>query len=239
MDVRGDFMRIAIVEDDVQQQEKLSKYITKCATENQVTIQIDRFSDGIQIVDNYNSGFDVIYFDIEMAHMDGMTAAKKIRQIDTEVIIVFITNHVQFAVEGYSVDAADFLLKPLHYFSFSEHFKKVKKSFDTKSNRSMSFKASQGFRKINLDELLYAESQGHYIHLYLSDETLSIWDTMKNLEEKLLPFDFFRCNNGYLVNLKLVKGIENNHVLIGNEKLTISRPRKKEFLSVLTNYLGD
>ena len=68
MDVRGDFMRIAIVEDDAQQQEKLSKYITKCAAENQVTIQIERFSDGIQIVDNYDSGFDVIYFDIEMAH---------------------------------------------------------------------------------------------------------------------------------------------------------------------------
>ena len=239
MDVRGDFMRIAIVEDDAQQQEKLSKYITKCAAENQVTIQIECFSDGIQIVDNYDSGFDVIYFDIEMALMDGMTAAKKIRQIDTDVIIVFITNHVQFAVEGYSVNAADFLLKPLSYFSFSEHFKKVKKSFDTKSNRSLSFKTPQGFRKINLDELLYAESQGHYIHLHLSDETLSIWDTMKNLEKKLLPFDFFRCNNGYLVNLKLVKGIENNHVLIGNEKLLISRPRKKEFLSVLTNYLGD
>lgn len=239
MDVRGDFMRIAIVEDDAQQQEKLSKYITKCATENQIAVQIDRFSDGIQIVDNYGSGFDVIYFDIEMALMDGMTAAKKIRQIDTEVIIVFITNHVQFAVEGYSVDAADFLLKPLNYFSFSEHFKKIKKTFDNKSNRSMSFKATQGFRKINLDELLYAESEGHYIHLHLADETLTIWDTMKNLEKKLLPFDFFRCNNGYLVNLKQVKGIENNHVLIGNEKLLISRPRKKEFLSVLTNYLGD
>ena len=192
MDVRGDFMRIAIVEDDAQQQEKLSKYIIKCAAENQVNIQIERFSDGIQIVDNYASGFDVIYFDIEMALMDGMTAAKKIRQIDTEVIIVFITNYVQFAVEGYSVNAADFLLKPLNYFSFSEHFKKIKKTFENKSNRSMSFKATQGFRKINLDELLYAESEGHYIHLHLSDETLSIWDTMKNLEKKLLSVRFLQ-----------------------------------------------
>ncbi|QEA53066.1 LytR/AlgR family response regulator transcription factor [Loigolactobacillus coryniformis] len=230
-------MRIAIVEDNQQEQNSLLTLLNKYAIENNIAIEPTIFNNGLQIVDQYHSNFDVIYFDVQMPLMDGMTAAKKIRQIDDNVIIVFLTNYVQWAVEGYSVHALDFLLKPLTYFNFQEHFKKIRHQL-AKHQKTLTLKSSNGLRKIILDNLYYVESEGHYLHFHTIDGTIDILDTMKNIECELKPDHFYRCNNGYLVNLGHVKAINGNIAEVGPDKLQISRPRKKAFMAALTDYLG-
>lgn len=233
-------MHIGIVEDNVNQQKELVKFLTQYGDVNSLDITCECFNDGVQIVDNYQGNLDIIYLDIEMEYMDGMTAARKIREVDQDVFIVFVTNHVQFAIEGYSVNATDFMLKPLSYFSFSEHLKKITSTSLIEKNKkhSISIKTTTGIRKIDLDELLFVESEGHYIHFKTIKSQYYIWESMKNMEQKLKGYNFFRCNKSYLVNLQHVEGIENEQVIIGNERLKISRPRKKDFLKALANYLG-
>ena len=67
---------------------------------------------------------------------------------------------------------------------------------------------------------------------------LDMLDTTKNMEKKLAPYNFFRCNNGYIVNLKHVSQVVGNEVIVGPYHIQISRPRKKGFMEALTNYLG-
>ncbi len=232
-------MRIAIVEDNEANRLTLEHHIETFFNQHHIKCTIECYHDGLGIVDNYQSNYDIIYFDVEMAIMDGMTAAKKIRQVDEAVMIVFVTNYVQFAIEGYAVNAVDFLLKPLTYFNFSEHFKKVLKKQAHQEQKHLTIKASSGFQKINLSDLIFVESDGHYLKLHTSEQTHTILESMKNMEQKLLKDDFFRCNNCYLVNLKHVSGIEKNIAKVGRYDLQISRPRKKEFLEALTNYIGD
>lgn len=232
-------MRIAIVEDNESNRLTLEQHIETFSSHHNITCTIDWYQDGLSIVNSYQSDYDIIYFDVEMEIMDGMTAAKKIRLVDESVMIVFVTNYVQFAVEGYAVNAVDFLLKPLTYFNFSEHFKKILKKQANQEQKHLTIKASSGFQKIKLNELVFVESDGHYLKLHTLEQSYTILDSMKNMEQRLIEDDFFRCNNCYLVNLKHVTGIEKNIAKVGRYDLQISRPRKKEFLESLTNYIGD
>ena len=116
-------MKIAIVEDQKIEQERLTHYIQEYCQTAHLPVEVVCFNDGLDITSDYQPQFDVIYLDVEMEIMDGMTTAQKIRQVDKEVLIVFVTNHSQVAIQGYSVEATDFLLKPLSQFVFEEHFK--------------------------------------------------------------------------------------------------------------------
>lgn len=230
-------MRIAIVDDKKGIQQQLGEFIKTYSTNQQIPITVTYFSNGLEIVDNYRSNFDVIYFDVQMPIMDGMTAAKKIRQVDENVIIVFLTNYVQWAVEGYSVNAFDFILKPLSYFVFTEHFKKIQRKI-LESNKSILIKNKNGMIRILLNNLYFVESNGHYLIFHTVEKDIETIDSMKKIESELASKNFFRCNNGYLVNLAHVNNFTGNIVQVGHYDLQISRPRKKLFIQALTNYLG-
>ncbi|MGM0238719.1 MULTISPECIES: LytTR family transcriptional regulator DNA-binding domain-containing protein [Enterococcus] len=231
-------MKIAIVEDSPEASQTLARLITNFCNEQDISLELIQFSDGIEIVDNYQGNYDVIYFDVEMPIMDGMTAAKKIRKVDTNVIIIFLTNYVQWAIEGYAVEAADFLLKPITRFNFQEHFKRVLERLNQSPKESYTLKTNSGIRKIFLDDLFFVESEGHYLHFHSVSGDYTVLDSMKNVENQLKDKDFFRSNNGYLVNLKHVKSIDGNMLYLDKYELIISRPRKKDFMQALTNYLG-
>lgn len=231
-------MRIAIVEDDAKARAKLNQYIQRYAKEHQLGIEVLTFNDGVQITSNYPANLDVIYFDVQMPVMDGMTAAKKVRQHDKKVQIVFLTNYVQYAIDGYEVQAADFLLKPITYFSFSTHFAKLSARLQNNEDQYITVSHGDEMHRVALKDLYYIESSGHYLKFHLHDKEYSMIGSLKNMEKELQDKNFFRCNYGYLVNLALVTSVNNSDVHVGPFDLPISRSRKKDFLQHLTNYLG-
>lgn len=118
-------IRIAVVEDDKGYAEKLRKYLDRYQKESGKKLKIEYFEDGEDIAIDYKCNFDIILMDIEMQFMNGMTAAEKIRELDDEVVIIFITNTPQYAMKGYTVDALDYVLKPLAYFAFSQKIERA------------------------------------------------------------------------------------------------------------------
>ncbi|WP_295747570.1 LytTR family DNA-binding domain-containing protein [uncultured Limosilactobacillus sp.] len=230
-------MRIAIVEDDDKAANQLKKCIQHYATKHQLTIDILVFNDGVQITSAYPDNLDIIYFDVQMPVMDGMTAAKKIRQHDPQVLIVFLTNYVQYAIDGYEVQAADFLLKPVTEFSFSAHFDKLRARIGN-HDRFVTVKHGDEIDKIILSDLYYIESAGHYLNYHTKDKVYKTIGSLKNASKDLADAHFFRCNYGYLVNLALVTSVSSNTVHVGPFDLQISRSRKKDFMAALANYLG-
>ena len=113
-------IRIAIAEDDPRCFAQLERYIGDYGRETGRAFQVTHYGDGEDLVERYKPGFDLILMDVEMPFMDGMTAAGYIREKDPEVVIVFVTNLAQYAIQGYSVNALDYILKPVSYFSFSQ-----------------------------------------------------------------------------------------------------------------------
>ena len=105
----------AVVEDNDAMREQLCGFIAQYARESGRQLDVTAFADGAEIVDPYRPGFDIIFLDIEMPTLGGMPTAERIRQVDPDVVLVFVTNMAQYAIRGYEVDALDFVLKPVSY----------------------------------------------------------------------------------------------------------------------------
>ncbi len=232
-------MKIAIVDDIDLYRENLARCLQNCCAEHSIDVEIDCYSDGIEILDKKDIVYDVIYLDIKMNFVDGMEAAREIRERDNEVIIVFCTNYIKYAIDGYSVNATDFLIKPVSDFAFNEHFKKLLSKLKINDVPFLLIKTKLGIKKVRCDKIIYLESEGHYIKLVTKTEEIIFLDTLKNIESQLDSKKFFRCNSCYIVNLKYVKEILENYVVVEDYKLKVSRPRKKDFLEALTNFIGD
>lgn len=229
---------LAIVEDNIEFIETLKQYIDRYSKEHKIDFNLHIFLDGDEIVSEYEAKYDIIFLDIEMKRLDGMSAAKKIRKFDEDVIIIFITNMAKYAINGYSVGAFNFLLKPLPYFAFSQELSKSIERLKGKVHKSILVPTKDAIIRVNCKEITYIESSGHNLVINTKDHQFNMRGTLKKMEEDLTDFHFFRCNNGYLVNLAYVSGAKHDDVIVGNARLKISRPRKKKFMEALTNYIG-
>lgn len=232
-------IKIAIVEDEQLYAKQLHEYLRKYEKENGEVIEVTIYSDGDQIVEKYQSQYDIILMDIEMKFMDGMSAAEEIRKIDTEVVIIFITNMTQYAIRGYAVDALDYVLKPVSYFALSQRLNRAIGRMRKRESKMIMVNMKGGIVRLNIANIYYIESQGHtlILHTILGDYETS--GTMKDMESKLLGMNFCRGNKGYLINLQHVDGISDGCAIVKDEKLILSRARKKEFMEALTKYWGE
>lgn len=232
-------IRIAIVEDNKTCRQELTAYIRKFEQESGEAIQLTCFEDGEDIVTNYQAVYDIILMDIEMRFMDGMTASERIRELDEEVAIIFITNMPQYAIRGYAVNALDYVLKPVSYFAFSQRLDRAVSRLRKKEKHYLVIRLKGGYKRIATEDIYYIESQGHSLIVHAKDGTHETSGTMKEMGEKLEPFHFCQCNKGYLVNLEHVDSIQNGCVMVGGDALAVSRPRKKIFQETLAAYMNE
>ena len=230
--------KIAIVEDDIMYIKQLSEYVRRYAAENQENIDIRIFSDGIDIADKYKADYDIIFMDIQMKIMDGLKAAQNIRKLDENVIIIFLTNMAQYAIQGYAVNAMDFVLKPLSYFAFSEELAKAIRRLKERVQAYTTIKRETGILRLEISRITYIECLGHNVVFHTKNNSYESRATMKSIEQQMTKYKFFRCNSGYIVNLRHVESVEQNIVTVSGHKLQISRHRKKYFMYALTDYVG-
>lgn len=182
--------------------------------------------------------YDLVCLDIDMEGRDGIETAKEIRKQDEEIQIIFVTNLAHMAIRGYEVRALDFILKPVNFYSFSMKIQNAISMIQNKKSKTIVISTMNGVVRFSTNELYYAEVDGHYIYYHTKDGSYKQKQSMKELEDLLAGLSFKRCNNCYLVNLKYVDAVDRDDVKVGGEWLKISRPRKKEFLQALANYMG-
>ncbi len=231
-------IELAIVEDEDIYVEQLLQFVDQYQRENKTPVRTTVFHDGDEIVNGYDGSFDIILMDIQMKFMDGMSAAEEIRKVDQKVIIMFITNRIDYAIRGYGVDALDYIVKPVNYFSFS---KKLGRAISRAANHRddvVIINISSSMLRLKTADIYYLESEGHNIIYHTARGNYKVRDKMKSVEDSLVPYGFFRSNKGYLVNLRHVDGVQDGCCIVGGQKLLISRSRKNEFMAALAEYLG-
>ena len=231
-------IRIALVEDEAEVRVQLQGYVQRHTRQYGTEFAVTEFADGMELLDDYRPVYDILFLDVEMKHLDGMETARRVRELDKDVIIVFITNMAQYAIGGYAVGALDYVLKPVPYFAFSQQLQKALGQLEKRERHYLAVVVDGGMRRLDAAEIYYLESEGHKVHFYTEKEDFIVPGTLKNYEEKLVGRAFARCNSGYLVNLAQVSGVQQDMVQVGSYALQISRPRRKAFMAELADYIG-
>jgi len=233
-------LKICILEDELPQAELLTEYLARFRQERpDFDYVLETYDRGFKLLDAFRRDADLLLLDIQLPDMLGIDVARRIRETDQKVMIVFVTNLSQYAIEGYSVDAFDYILKPVNYFSFA---KKLERALRVLSYRSSSLmldlKTREGGRRVAADSVTYIDVSAHDVYIHTATEVIQQWGTLSRYEELLRDAHFARCSTSCLVNLKYVRGMRKEQVMVGDELVTVSRSRRKEFLGALAQYKG-
>ena len=232
-------IRIAIVDDNIHDCQEYKKYLKQYGQEIGEVFQIREFHDGDEILENYASDFDIILMDIDMHFMNGMDAAKGIRAVDESVIIIFMTNMPQFAMEGYKVDALDYVLKPVNYFDFTQRLKRAISRMGKRQVKLIRIPVKGGVHRIDVAKVMFVEVQDHDLIYHTTEGNIETRGTIRDVEAELTEDGFFRCNKCYLINLAFVERIQGNDVLVSGEIIQVSRSHRKELLNVLNDFMSE
>ena len=231
-------MKVAIVEDNINERDAIIKHLeTYRKVNGKPQYDIYCYDDGLKFLTAFDTGYDVIFLDIDLPYMNGMDIAAQIRKRNTDIIIIFVTNLQQFAIKGYSVDALDFAVKPIMYSRFCSIMRHIYRRLKP-AETYIYIGSADKQRRVSVSEIYYVEIIGHRLIYHLAEDSIEVYGSIKQAEKDLPSKIFARCNNCYLVNLMHVKEIKRNIVNVGNDTLAVSQRRKSDFLSALAAYKG-
>lgn len=224
-------MRIAVCDDEERFRSDIKKHIDKIY--NSLDVVVDSFSGGKELIAAFEvRPYDLVFLDIEMPEMDGITLAKKLRSLSEKINIVFLTGHVEYALEGYEVNALRYLTKPVQEDKLKEVLRYVADKMTEK--RQLLIKADGEEYLLDVSDILYLEAQNQYIMIYTSDAEYLVRYNLTDYENELKSDGFFRTHRGYLVSLGKVKKLGKNEVIMeGNASVPVSRsmmPKLKDAL---------
>lgn len=238
-------IQTVIVEDDSAEQEKLKAFLDRYAQENDTKYETVVYSDAETFLKSYRRA-DIVFMDIELPGKNGLEASRKIREFDGKVAIVFVTNMAQFAINGYEVDALDFVVKPLEYDDFVLKMKRVMRFVETRKGKKIYITQNSGVFCIEDAEVFYLEVMKHNVTYHTAQGDYTIRGTMKAAETQLSRV-FARCGNSYLVNLRFVKEVKRTAVCLRgvrddgtilDAELPITRGFRVEFMKAFSAYVG-
>ena len=238
--------KIAICDDENYFTEELKQVISDCMLKKGLVFEIDTYSSGAKFI-SLGIGmlqYSIIFLDINMDEIDGIMAAKKIREVSKEVFIVFVTAFVNYTLEGYKVDAIRYLLKGGNNFKsaidecINAIIEKMNYTIVTKK-----FNFNEGAKEIALERLLYVESRLHKLEFHVMEDKMkiyTIYDTLNNLEINLHDKDFVRIHQSYLVNLKYLMSVARYQaVLTDGTALVIPKARYTYVKDKFIAYRGE
>ena len=221
-------LKIAVVEDQTEVRESLSQFIRQYAGEQGLQAEVEPFADGAVIAEGYQPGYDIIFLDVEMPRLGGFGAAERIRAVDPDVVLVFVTNMAQYAIKGYEVDA-------LFCTKLSRAIQRVQRR---KGGQVALQLSGGGMQLLDTGDILYLETRNRMLYYHTATQEYAVRGSLAGAEKQLAAYHFARCNQCYLVNLQYVRGVENDFVQVGDARLEISRRQKAAFMTAVASYLG-
>jgi len=233
-----DMLNIAVVEDNRQDMEQLLSYIERYSREKGAELQTSSFLDGGELLEDYQARYDIIFLDIEMPGLNGMDLARQLRTRDSNVVLVFVTQIAQYAIQGYSVGALDYVLKPVSYRTFSVKLERAMGLARRRASSQILVRQSDGVLRLDTRQVYYIDVHDRMLHYHTELGDFATRETLQSVEEKLAPFHFVRGNHWYIVNLYHVSGVRDDKVIVNGQELMLSRRNKAAFLSALASYVG-
>lgn len=226
-----EMIKVAVCDDDIATTGRIEDMLCRIAKRNYIPIETEVFWEGEHLSEAVESrnNFDVIFLDIEMGQADGITVARKIRETDKNVLIIYVTSHESYMQESFSARLFRFLVKPVEEKQMEGC---LEAAYEEISSADSYFRYS--YQRLNckipVRDILYFESKRRKVYIVTEKETFEFYGKLNEIEESLRASKgiFLRIHQSFLINYKHIKGLAYDFVVMDNEKrLSISEDRRK------------
>ncbi|MBQ9262778.1 MAG: response regulator transcription factor [Clostridia bacterium] len=233
--------RIAVCDDTTEIRQLLRQYFQRLQAETSFQLTLDEYASGEALLQADPSTYDLLILDVQMEGLNGIDTARRIRQSGGQMTIIFFTNYVQYAMEGYEVQAYRFLLKPLSYEQFSNVVGTAMRQMQEQKQESLHIRQKDSVTRIAVADIAFVETErGHVVIHTKEKEAIPSSMTMKEMEEALSGHRFFRCHTAYLVNMREIKKFTQQDVVLQDDTvIPLSKHRRKEMKEALALYWGE
>ena len=226
-------VRIAVCDDDMRFTAELEEMVRREADDSGISVETEAYSDGGTLVADIEKGYryDLVFLDIEMERVDGISAARQIRRIDRSALLIYVSGYEQYLKELFEVEPFRFLSKPVDGAKFRKYFR---------------FSFNKEIRKVAVRDVVYFESRNRVVHIFMADGSEERFYGRLNTVEKDLSEgrqEFLRIHQSFLVNYSYIEKMNFSvvTVIFGNGKRTalkISEDREKAVRSRLCGMAG-
>ena len=232
-------LRVAVCDDSSDIRSQLRQYLQTFSDSSKIEIELSQYTSGEQLLAADYHSLDLLILDIQMDGLNGLDTARQIRCTDSDLTIIFFTNYVQYALEGYEVQAYRFLLKPLTYEQFSTVVGAALLEKQTRRQQTLLIVGRDKSTRIPTDDILYIETERGHVIIHTADSSVPSSASMKETEQALQDALFFRCHTAYLVPLRKIVSIGLQDIeLQGGVQIPLSKHRRKALKEALALFWG-
>ncbi|MDC6364692.1 LytR/AlgR family response regulator transcription factor [Allomuricauda sp. AC10] len=222
-------MKCLILEDEKAAQEILQDFIEKTPFLQCIGI----YESGIDIPHLLIKQADILFLDIELPELNGLSYLKT---IDKPPKVIITTAYVNYAVDAFEENVLDYLVKP---FSYERFFKAIARAKDqilkgrNEMEKYLFVYTDKTHHRIFIDDILYLKAEVDYIKVVTNNVSLLVLDSLRNWEEKVAEHDFLRSHRSYIINTNKIDKVYGNQVFVNNEAIPIGQSYKNSFMKSL------
>lgn len=236
-------IRIACCDDEKQQLELYKTMFTNIEMRQDIELNVEYFLSGNFMLERFRSEknpFDLVYLDMDMDEKSGLDLAKEIRQnYHSDCLILFLTNYPKYMQSSFDVRAFQYMIKPVQFEEFERKFNAARKYLEKDDKNRVVLKIDEDNVVFFTNEIYYIEKEksSKQFLVYLEDKCVVAKGVLSAIENQLLEQHFMRTHRSYLVNMKHIRRIQKNDLVLSNGNLVpISRRKEKELKQQFMRY---
>lgn len=234
-------LKIALCEDKEEQRRLIKEYLQRILDEGDIQYNIKEYQNGEELLKNYPDNIDILFLDIQMGALNGIETARKIRDFDNKVEILFTTAIWDYIQNGYEVRAYRYLIKPIEYEEFKKQVNLCIADIINKTDNFLVISQKNNINRIQISSILFIETKigKRELIVYTKEGIQYVKSTMNKIEKELEKHNFVRCHSGYMVNLCEIEALNQGIITIKDKQIPVSKRKIKEVKEKLTSVLGD
>lgn len=222
-------IKCALIDDEPLSRDILRQFIT----DHPDLELVAEYKDALEAMSGLeNKPLDLLFLDINMPKLSGINFYKSLVH---KPLVVFTTAYPEFALDGYELNAVDYLMKPIAFERFFQAVQKVKDRLNvvTETNGHMMLKVDKKLYRTAFSDILFFEAFGDYVKVHLQDQVLIITHTMKKLLTELPSDQFIRTHKSFIINKTKVEYVEGNQLKVGTHVVAIGQVYREQVLAAL------
>lgn len=180
---------------------------------------------------------DIVFLETNLEKLDGLETARIIRKLGSEAQLIFVARGAEMAIHGYSVDALDYLLKPVEPTAVERALDKAVRRLSSRSCAYLALKLPNGTASISTNDITYVEVFDHNLVYHTTGGDYTVRGRLGDVYEQLDHDYFLACNRSFIVNLRYVTEICTDHVILNGTKISVSKSHRKEIQSRFSAFM--